>query len=155
MRALIIMGLALVMAAPAQAQLRVASVLERPAALARPAVTTSIAELSLTRRLRIAECDLDRTRGREAANNLHSGTGWMVGGIVSGVLLGLIGTGIVTAVASGSATQPSFVPEGVEAVCYREGYVSRARSRNTTSALAGGLIGTATLLILVVAASSE
>ena len=100
------------------------------------------------------DCDLDRTRGREAADQLHSGSGWMAGGFVSGVLLGLIGTGISYAIASSSSVEVSRVPDGVEASCYREGYVSKAKGTNTSNALTGGLLGTALLVVLIVSASS-
>jgi hypothetical protein len=44
--------------------------------------------------------------------------------------------------------------EGVEPACYRDGYAARAKSTNTSSALTGGLLGTAVLVILVVSATS-
>ena len=78
----------------------------------------------------------------------------MIGGLVSGVLLGLIGTAVSYAIASSSAPEVGGVPDGVEAACYRDGYVSRAKSMNTTNALTGGLIGTAVLLLILVSASS-
>ena len=100
------------------------------------------------------DCDLDRTRGREAAEELHSGSGWMAGGFLSGVLLGLIGTGISWAIANSSSVEVNRMPDGVEASCYREGYTSKARSKNTSNALTGGLLGTALLVVLIVSASS-
>lgn len=106
-------------------------------------------------RLRQLDCDLDRTRGRQAANTLHSGSGWMIGGVASGVLLGLIGTGVITAIAASSSASTNHVPDGAEPACYREGYAGRARSVNTTSALTGGLIGTLALVIIVVSASGS
>jgi glycerol uptake facilitator-like aquaporin len=93
-------------------------------------------------------------RGREAADQLHSGSGWMAGGFVSGILLGLIGTAVTYAIASSSAVQVERVPEGLEASCYRDGYTSKAKGKNTSNALTGGLLGTAVLVLLVVAASS-
>ena len=65
----------------------------------------------------------------------------MIGGLASGVLLGLIGTAISYAIASSSSPEVGRVPEGVEGTCYRDGYVARAKSMNTTNALTGGLIG--------------
>lgn len=104
--------------------------------------------------LLVADCDLDRTRGREAARN-HSGMGWMVGGFVSGVLLGLIGTGIAFLMANGSTIEVDSVPADAEATCYRDGYRARARSTNTTSALTGGLVGTALFVVWFVSANSS
>lgn len=101
-----------------------------------------------------ADCDLDRTRGREAASSRHSSTGWMVGGFVSGIFLGLIGTAISYAMASGSSAEVEGMPEGVEPTCYRDGYTAKARGMNTGSALTGGLLGTAVLVLIVVSASS-
>jgi hypothetical protein len=100
------------------------------------------------------DCDADRSRGREAADQLHSGSGWMAGGFVSGILLGLIGTGISWAMASSSSVEVNRVPDGVEASCYRDGYTSKAKSKNSSNALTGGLLGTAVLVVLVVSATS-
>lgn len=101
------------------------------------------------------DCDLDRTRGREAADQAHSGSGWMAGGFVSGILLGLIGTGISWAMANSSTVDVQRVPEGVESSCYREGYASKAKGKNSSNALTGGLLGTAVLVLLVVSATSS
>ena len=105
-------------------------------------------------RLLAADCDTDRTRGREAASHNHSGSGWMIGGFASGIFLGLIGTAISYALASSSTVEVNGMPEGVEPACYRDGYAARAKSTNTSSALTGGLLGTAVLVILVVSATS-
>ena len=78
----------------------------------------------------------------------------MVGGLASGVFLGLIGTGIMYAVASSSSSDVERVPDGVDGSCYRAGYSAKARSMNTSSALTGGLLGTAVLVLLVVSATS-
>lgn len=100
------------------------------------------------------DCDTDRSRGRETAAANHSGSGWLAGGFVSGVLLGLIGTAVTFAMANSSTAQPDRIPDGAEASCFRDGYSSRARSINTSSALTGGLLGTAVLILIVVSASS-
>jgi hypothetical protein len=78
----------------------------------------------------------------------------MLGGVGSGLLLGLIGTGIITGAAASGRPQPPTVPEGLDAACYREGYSGRAKSKNTVSALTGGLIGTAVWVIIVVSATN-
>ena len=138
-------------ALPAHAQFRSQAVF----APSKPDLSAiTITESSPLLRHLTVDCDLDRTRGREAASSTHNGSGWMLGGLASGVLLGLIGTAITYAIASSSTPEVSRVPEGVEAACYRDGYVSRAKSMNTTNALTGGLIGTAVLVLIIVSASS-
>jgi hypothetical protein len=123
----------------------------------RAASTTSTFDLESSEplaHLLSADCDTDRERGREAAGSAHSGAGWMGGGLLSGVVLGLIGTGVIWAMATSSTAQPDRVPDGVESACYRAGYSARAKSINTSSALTGGLIGTAVFLVLVLSATS-
>jgi len=78
----------------------------------------------------------------------------MIGGFASGVFLGLIGTAVTWAMANSSAASVESIPEGVEPACYRDGYSSRARSTNTSSALTGGLLGTAAFVLIVISASS-
>ena len=56
--------------------------------------------------------------------------------------------------ASSSSVEVNSVPDGVEASCYRDGYTSKARGKNTGNAVTGGLLGTAVLVLLVVAATS-
>src|SRR5262245_10694355 len=73
-------------------------------------------------------CEDDRLRGREAASGTHSGSGWMLGGLASGLVLGLIGTGIMYAVASSSSSEVERVPDGVDASCFRAGYTAKAKS---------------------------
>lgn len=151
MRPFIITTALLLITSSAQAQYRSASAIIPPQTS--PASTISVTATPGLRFL-APDCDLDRTRGREAADQLHSGSGWMAGGFASGVLLGLIGTAITYAIASSSSVEVNRVPEGVEPSCYRDGYVSKAKGKNTSSALTGGLLGTAVLVVLVVVASS-
>ena len=150
-RLLLLLALIALPALPAHAQFRNQAAFA-PSKPESPAITLT-ASLPLLRYLN-ADCDLDRTRGREAASTTHNGSGWMIGGLASGVLLGLIGTAITYAIASSSTPEARSIPEGVEATCYRDGYVSRAKSMNTTNALTGGLIGTAVLVLIVISASS-
>jgi hypothetical protein len=136
----------------AEAQRRVAPTLGNAVNTATPDVRLESTEPLA--RLLAADCDTDRTRGREAASHNHSGSGWMIGGFASGIFLGLIGTAISYALASSSTVEVNGMPEGVEPACYRDGYAARAKSTNTSSALTGGLLGTAVLVILVVSATS-
>jgi hypothetical protein len=152
MRTLILLTCLAIAAKPAEAQRRTSSLITHTQ-------QTAVADFRIPStdplgHLLSPDCDLDRTRGREAASSAHSGGGWMAGGFVSGVLLGLIGTAISYAIASSSAVEVNRVPDGVEASCYRDGYTSKARSMNTSNALTGGLLGTAVLVLLVVAATS-
>lgn len=148
---LVVFGLALI-ASPAHGQRRTTPLLRHASLSSAPQLQFGSNE-PLARFLN-PDCDTDRTRGREAADQLHSGSGWMAGGFVSGILLGLIGTGISWAMASSSSVEVNRVPDGVEASCYRDGYTSKAKSKNSSNALTGGLLGTAVLVLLIVSASS-
>ena len=72
------------------------------------------------------------------------GAGW-----AQGLLLSIIGTGIITAVGASSHPEPKEVPAGYDPACYRDGYESKAKSKNTVSALTGGLVGTAVLALSI------
>ena len=102
-----------------------------------------------------ASCADSKIKGEADAKARHSGTGWMVGGFFSGVGLGLIGTGIITAVAASTNPQPKTTPEAVDETCYISGYSGKAGSKNTWSAFGGGLLGTAVIVAILLSASSE
>ena len=153
MRTLVLLACLTLVASPAHAQRRTTSLIQHAAITTTTDLRIESRE-PLTRFL-APDCDLDRTRGREAADLAHSGGGWMAGGFVSGILLGLIGTGVTWAMANSSSVEVERVPDGVESSCYREGYASKARGKNTSNALTGGLLGTAVLVLLVVSASSS
>lgn len=153
MRLLVIGATLLLSASTADAQYRRTAGIV--AAHAASSSTVTLPSSSRLLRFLSVECEADRARGREAAGHNHSGTGWMVGGVASGVVLGLIGTAIITAVAASSDVRPYATPEGVEGACYREGYSAKAKSMNTTSALAGGLIGTVAFVLIYVSATSS
>jgi len=89
--------------------------------------------------------------GKAYADSVHSSTGWFVGGRASGVLLGLIGTGVITIVAAVSDSKPGTIPEQVEAACYMDGYSGAARGGNTWAAVGGGLLGTAIFVVIYMA----
>lgn len=137
---------------PAHAQRRQASLIDASAVA--PVAQFQFTTSEPFARFLLPDCDSDRARGREAADQSHSGSGWMAGGFVSGVLLGLIGTAVTWAMANSSAATPDRVPDGLEASCYRDGYSSKAKSKNSSNALTGGLLGTALLVVLIVSASS-
>ncbi|MCD4828458.1 MAG: hypothetical protein K8R90_03390 [Candidatus Cloacimonetes bacterium] len=88
-----------------------------------------------------------------AAGEQHSSSGWFIGGVASGFLLGLIGTAIIAVAASG--TVPAYIPDEVDAMGYRTGYIDRSKSKNRGAAIGGGLLGTAIIVIIFVASGSE
>jgi hypothetical protein len=101
----------------------------------------------------------------EMALGMHDGsvraeavstTGYLVGGFASGFLLGLIGTGITYAIAA-SNDAPLLAhdrllvadrsPEYVQG--YQTAFTDRVRHRRKQAGLTGGLLGTATIVMLV------
>jgi hypothetical protein len=99
--------------------------------------------------------------GQTAAMSVGSG-GWFGGGFVSGVFLGLIGTGVSYALASSSSaelppdrrltitSQPLAYQQA-----YEKGFADKVRSKRKSSALTGGLLGTATFLVIYLSATSS
>ena len=90
-------------------------------------------------------CLSSQLRGRVDASKMHRSGNWFVGGFFSGVLLGLIGTGLTTAIAAASGPTPESVPEdeGIDMVCYVNGYEKKGRNKNILHTALGGLLGTA------------
>ena len=72
----------------------------------------------------------------------YKSSGWELGGLASGLLLSLVGTGIITGIAACSNPEPNRIPDDVFKECYKKGYTGKARSKNVLSALYGGIIGT-------------
>ena len=96
-------------------------------------------------------------QGRAAAQQPGVG-GRFAGGFAAGVGLGLIGTGVVYAVAAGSnadlpADQAAQLSGASPAYreAYERAYRERLRSRRKSSALTGGLVGTALIVTILVA----
>lgn len=133
-----------------KATIAIVVLLSLPFAVNAQVVTDSRAQVEAT-----ASCQESYVRGEIEANIRHSSAGWFAGGIGSGVLLGLIGTGIVTAVAYGSNPRPSYVPQEYDSACYISGYSSKAKSKNSWNAFGGGLIGTAIIVAIVLSASAN
>ena len=86
-------------------------------------------------------CDDSRAKGRLDAASTHGTSGWFLGGVASGLVLGLIGAGIITGAAALGNPQPKQVPANMQTDCYREGFSSKAKNKNTISALLGGAVG--------------
>ena len=92
--------------------------------------------------------------GKEDGGNISTG-GSTAAGLAGGFLLGLIGTGLVVLLQSDS--DPSRLAlknlEGDECqYAYIEAYNSQSVSKKRKAALVGGLIGTAVLVMIVIAA---
>jgi hypothetical protein len=99
--------------------------------------------------------------GTQRAETVGTG-GYLAGGVASGVLLGLIGTGITYAVAASSdVSLPPFEmasiadhsPEYIQG--FRSGYGDRVKAKRKQSALTGGLLGTALFVVIVVSAGGQ
>ena len=100
--------------------------------------------------------------GRLSAEDNYSSGGWFAGGIASGVLLGLIGTGIISGISQiGNPEPPSYEIMRVQSYSteYRAGFISgygkKARSKKLSSSAVGGLVGTAAFLIIYLSAQSD
>ena len=88
-------------------------------------------------------------------------SGRFAGGFASGLALGLIGTGIAYAIAgSDNASLPALEAAQLATanptyqLSFQQGYAERLKSRRRSSALTGGLLGTATFVVIYVAATS-
>ena len=101
------------------------------------------------------DCSEAKVRGEVDAGNMHSSKKWFWGGVGSGILLGLIGTGVITIFGAVSKPTPKVIPEGLDESCYEDGYKSKGKSKNTWAALGGGVVGTVIIVGIIVAASDE
>ena len=93
-------------------------------------------------------CEDSKDKGRMSASQEHSSVGWWLGGIGSGVMLGLIGTGAIWGISHASSPQPSTIPSNIRNDCYKDGYKREAKGSNKVGAGVGGLIGTALFLFI-------
>ena len=101
----------------------------------------------------MARAQLD---GKAAAATVGS-AGWFGGGFVGGLVAGLIGTGVTYAIAASSnvevpaerrlliVSQPATYQQ-----MFEKGYADKVKSKRKSSALTGGLLGTATLVAIVI-----
>ncbi len=86
-------------------------------------------------------CDSSYRRGEIVAQSSHSTGGWRAGGFASGVAFSFLGVAGATVLAGSSGAAPDSVPAQEVSSCYRDGYNTRARARNKSSALKSALIG--------------
>lgn len=102
-------------------------------------------------------CFTSQAKGENHADSYHSSTGWFLGGVASGIILGLIGTAIITGASAASNPKPYAleVPKEseVEMACYLNGYKSKAKKKNMLSAVLGGLVGTVVFVAIYVSVS--
>lgn len=121
-----------------------------------PVVATSATPAPENATERVARGSVD---GQSAAGAAGTG-GYFAGGFVSGVFLGLIGTGITYAVAGSSAVElPADRRVAIAGEsstyqqAYEKAYADKVKSKRKGSALGGGLLGTATFVLLLLSAS--
>jgi hypothetical protein len=98
--------------------------------------------------------------GRELAESEGTG-GWFAGGVGSGVLLGLIGTAVITVAANNSSNNVPASQQSILATkrpdysqAFARGYREKLKSKKRTSALTGGLLGTAAFVAIYLGARS-
>jgi len=120
---------------------------QAPAAAPQPSATDSSAAAAVL-------------QGRALAETRGTG-GRFAGGFVSGVLLGLIGTGIVYAIAGSDDTSVPALDAArlstanpTYSLSFQQGYSERLKARRKSSALTGGLLGTLTFVVIYVSATS-
>ena len=102
------------------------------------------------------EMAMCKMQGKSDAKGVKTG-GSFGGGLAGGVLLGLIGTGI--AVLAQRKPDPPIdevmaMPADTCRTIYTEAYKSAGRGKKQSSALVGGLIGTAIAVTVILATSS-
>lgn len=96
--------------------------------------------------------------GRVSANDDYKGGGWFAAGFGSGVLLGLIGTGVIAGVSQiGSVEPPDYeistlsnMPSDYKTGFFK-GYSGKVKNTRLKKSLFGGLIGTAVIVTVIVA----
>ena len=88
-----------------------------------------------------ASCDESTAVGQTDAKSQHIAAKWFLGGVGSGLGLGLIGAAIATGASALTGPQPNTIPSTVEPSCYREGYRVRANKENRVWTFMGGWMG--------------
>ena len=100
---------------------------------------------------------MGRAEGELSAEQNYSAGAWFAGGLASGFLLGLIGTGIIYASSkSGTITPPMSLllmidekPQPYK-TGYLLGYSDKERKKRSSQELTGGLIGTAAIVLVII-----
>jgi len=98
--------------------------------------------------------------GRLAAESDVSSAGWVIGGLLCGVGLGLIGTGAITLTASVVSTNPPLTRmaliqdrSSTYQMSFISEYKSTARGKKVWPALGSGIVGT--LIAVVIVANNQ
>ena len=99
--------------------------------------------------IQVGLCDDARAEGRRDAAVQHSARWWWLS-TAMGFFLPLLGIGVATGTAAFSHPEPKTIPVTLNAVCYRDSYGDRARTRNILTALGSSTIGTALFIFAVV-----
>ena len=99
--------------------------------------------------------------GRELAES-ESTAGWFGGGFASGLLLGLIGTAVITITAHNSGVNVPGSQQSILATrppdysqAFSRAYREKLKSKKRSSALVGGLLGTATFVVIYINAQGS
>jgi hypothetical protein len=129
----------LLVAMPASTYAQTVQAAAWPVAIRAEDVRRAVA--ALAQRAPQPACDEAQAKGRLDAASAHHTTGWFFSGLGMGLVLGFIGTGAITGIAALKHPQPKQIPAGLQQDCYRDGYTSKAKSKNTLTALVGGLVG--------------
>ena len=94
--------------------------------------------------------------GTGSAENKYGSGGWFAGGLATGFVGGLLGTGCLWGVSqSGSIDLPAVDAQAIAAKSqeyqsgYREGYSKKARKKRSASTAVGGVLGTAAFLVII------
>ena len=98
--------------------------------------------------------------GRELAESEGMG-GWFAGGVASGLVLGLIGTAVITIAANNTSNNVPASQQSILATkppdysqAFARGYREKLKSKKRASALTGGLLGTAVVLVIYASAQA-
>jgi hypothetical protein len=126
---------------------------------AAPALAQSPAERQTPSQVEVRSMTDGMVAGQMIAGTKGTG-GSFAGGFAGGLFLGLIGTGIAYA-AQGPAELP--LTDRVEAQKFgseymlgmQQGFADRSKAKKRSSALTGGLLGTATFVLLLVSAAGS
>ena len=102
----------------------------------------------------VGDCVL---RGRSDGSKTSTGGAFGIG-VASGLLLGLIGTGIAyfaQGEPSPTAAQSAAIADASCRLAYEDAYGKEGKKKKRSSALTGGLIGTAVIVVAIVASGDS
>jgi hypothetical protein len=97
----------------------------------------------------VDSCAGARAEGRRDAAEHHGANRWLASTAL-GFFAPLIGIGLATGIAALSHPEPKTIPVTLDALCYRDAYGDRARTRNILTALGSSTFGTALFILAIV-----